>query len=385
MVSKTLLGSTVREIEEKIEKHLLTSFEPTLAVVFCPVTVDVKDLSNLFTSLEIDLIGASSAGGIFNNEIVEKGIVVLLTDLEKSMYKIQFLEGNYHGSFEAGQELSRYSFDHFQSPAFILFFSMTFNGEAIIDGIKHTHNSPIPIYGGMAGNDTAALESLVFNNDNNSYRGLAALVLDANQLEVDGFAYCGWQPLGVVNKITSAKENQIFAINDKPVLEVINDFFGTFEPISPNRNTLSVSNSLYPLTLIRQNSTVLRAPLRIMEDDSLLLAGPVKEGDQFRFAMAPGFEVIDQTVRHGKEYFQQAGTPDFVMMVSCKARHRALGPLIKEEIDGVHSIFEQPMAGFFSYGEIGKLAHSQNSEYLNESCTIITIKKKHMKRNSLPT
>ncbi len=374
MVSKTLLGSTVREIEKKIEEHLLTSFEPTLAVVFCPVTVDVKYLSDLFTSLKIDLIGASSAGGIFNDEIVEQGIVVLLTDLDKSTYKIQFLEGNYDSSFRTGQKLSSYSFDQFQSPAFILFFSMTFNGEALIEGIGHGHNSPLPIFGGMAGDDSAMLESMVFSNDNNSYQGLAALVLDSEQLEIDGFSFCGWQPLGMVNEITSAKENQIFAINDKPVLEVINDFFGSFEPITPQSDVLSVSNSMYPLTLLRQNSSVMRAPLRLLEDESLLLAGPVKVGDRFQFAMAPGFEVIEQTVKEGKDYFQHAERPDMVLLISCKARHKALGPLMEDEINGVYRIFEQPMAGFFSYGEIGIQHRPNGSEYLNETCTIITIK-----------
>ena len=61
-----------------------------------------------------------------------------------------------------------------------------------------------------------------------------------------------------------------------------------------------------------------------------------------------------------------------VLMVSCVGRRDVLGDEIDDEIEAVRSVFpaSTPIAGFYSYGEIGPHGDNRLSELHNQSMTI---------------
>jgi hypothetical protein len=52
-----------------------------------------------------------------------------------------------------------------------------------------------------------------------------------------------------------------------------------------------------------------------------------------------------------------------------------VGPMVSAEIDGLKNIFNAPIAGFFTYGEIGRASNGKN-EYHNTTCCLVALKEK---------
>nr|NQU92196.1 FIST C-terminal domain-containing protein [Bacteroidota bacterium] len=57
---------------------------------------------------------------------------------------------------------------------------------------------------------------------------------------------------------------------------------------------------------------------------------------------------------------------------SCMARHKALGPIIIDEIREIYENTGTPITGFFTYGEIGN-NRNMSCEFYNETCTLAVI------------
>jgi hypothetical protein len=112
----------------------------------------------------------------------------------------------------------------------------------------------------------------------------------------------------------------------------------------------------YPLFLNRDDgSAVLRAVMHVNEDKSIVYAGSVPEGAKVRFGMASGTEVIDRAIEQISEFKRQAPRSEAMVLFSCAARHLAFGPMVEDEISAVRKLWDVPLVGFFTSGEIGPL------------------------------
>ena len=376
MRSKTFMGHTVQDIETQLQDCISNDFQPTLALTFGSISCDLNGLCQLFDKYDVQLMGASSAGEFCEEDVQTESIVVMVMDMKPEYFKIWQSEIDYATSFIAGKKLAAYGKECFDNPAFIMVFSMTASGENIINGITDEISSYPKVFGGMAGDDMKMVGTYTFTNGNIGNNLITALVIDNDKVEVEGLALCGWQPIGMENTITKAKDNVIYTINNEPALSVVKKYFGEFFANTIEEESVPMGAAQYPLQLKRGEDVVLRATLFANEEDgSLNMAGPVKEGDSFRFSIAPGFEVIEETVEGFKKYHEERPDADALILFSCKARHMSLGPLVENEIEGIYDIWEKPLAGFFTYGEVGQHG-TGSSYYYNETCSLVLIKEK---------
>jgi len=375
MKAKSLQAYSIPEITDKLDKVLESGFKPTLAFIFSSIAHDIPTLSTVFTQHNIDIAGGTTCGEFADDEIFEKSIVVMLTDMNKNHYRIYFDEiSDYSGSFEAGQALATYSKEHFKTPAYISMLSLIINGEKLVDGIHDILQNDFSIFGGMSGDDATMVATYAFTNDKSANNGLVTVVIDTDKVAVKGLAICGWEPLGGTNLITKAEGNVIYTINDKPALDTFKAFFGEYHSVNESDGTVAIATAQYPIQIKRENGYVLRAPLNANEEDgSLIMAGPIKKGEEFRFSIAPGFEIIEETIDGFKTFKDTNGEVDALILFSCMARHLSLGPLVEQEIEGINELWDAPLAGFFTYGEIGSNINGA-SYYYNETCSLVTLK-----------
>ncbi len=132
----------------------------------------------------------------------------------------------------------------------------------------------------------------------------------------------------------------------------------------------------YPLLLIRDDGTfVMRVATALNEDKSMIYGGTMLEGSKVRFSMPPGFEVMDHAIEQISEFHQQIPKSDAIVLYSCKARHMALGPMVEDEISAVHKLWEVPLVGFFTYGEIGPVSQGR-CDFHNHTLVPVLIKEK---------
>ncbi len=382
MQTVSLHADSVTELEIQLDETLKTNFSANLAIVFSSVNCDLEEVKALFNQRSIDLLGASSAGEICDELVLENSISVMLFDLPRDYYRCWFQETGDRTTYQVAYDGGEHARTAFANPAVIVVSGgLTVDAEQIVYGLKDGLREEVPIFGGLAGDDLKMQRTFVFDQHTITYNGLGLLVIDTDKVEVKGKAESGWKAVGAVNTITKAEGNILQQINGEPALDVFLRYFGFFDnrkQCSSMENLLDTISGQYPLQILREGAeAVLRSPLLGNEEDrSLLLAGGVREGDRFRFSISPGFEVVDETIQRFKEF--NALDPieaEAVLLFNCKGRHAALGPVIETEIQELYREWNAPMIGFFTYGEIGP-TQTGLCEFHNETCCLVTLREK---------
>ena len=64
-----------------------------------------------------------------------------------------------------------------------------------------------------------------------------------------------------------------------------------------------------------------------------------------------------------------------MLIFSCAGRLSALGPMAQQENDGLHAIWEAPMAGFYTYGEFGRALNGKH-EFHSTTDSWVALKEK---------
>jgi hypothetical protein len=84
-------------------------------------------------------------------------------------------------------------------------------------------------------------------------------------------------------------------------------------------------------------------------------------------------DIVERVVAEVREIHDSMPNADALLLVSCKARHLALGPMVLDEVQELHNMWNAPMAGYFSYGEIGARNPSE-CDFHTETCTLVVLR-----------
>ena len=133
--------------------------------------------------------------------------------------------------------------------------------------------------------------------------------------------------------------------------------------------------SYFQIQLERNNaSPIMRTPMFAnLEDRSIVFAASLPQGSKVKFSILPGFEVVDNLVAEFKEYSKNVASADAMILFSCAGREIAFGPFMSDEIDRLNKIWNSPMIGLFSFGEIGR-GHDGKYEFYNMTCSLALLK-----------
>ncbi len=369
MKSRVFSVTSIEQIEPHLQDIRQEGLTPTLAIVFSSVIHDLKDLRTVFTKYDIEIFGATSSGEITNDEIHEESIVVMLLDINRDAFRLNIFDGEGKTSYQVGQSAAEWAKTVYDNPAIMVMTAGIFtNGDEIVNGITDTMDRQVPLFGGRSGDDLRLQETLVFNASQAISNGVVALIFDQNTIDLQGIAVSGWKGIGTPKTITKAEGNTLYEIDNEPVIEVYNKYLNIGDDLQ-----LALE---YPLLLIRDDGTfVMRVPGALNEDKSMVYGGTMPEGSKVRFSMPPGSEVIDYAIEQMSEFHQQIPKSDAIVLYSCKARHMALGPMVEDEISAVHKLWEVPMVGFFTYGEIGPVPQGR-CDFHNHTLVPVLIKEK---------
>lgn len=377
MEIKTFIADSVPGIAVEIEAFSSATFQPNLAIVFCSINFEMEAVSAIFKSHGIDLVGASTAGEIVNDLMYDGIITGFLFDISQDEYAIFGSKYDSENPFATCKLAGEFAAGRFQNPAVLVMSGgVSIDAEQVVYGLKAGIGREVPIFGGMAADDLQLSATYAFTADLVTSHGVAILVFDNDKVEVKGLAISGWESVGMEQTITHAEGNIVYAINNEPAVNAFIKYFGYFDN-TDTKHSISNISAQYPLQILRDDgSSVLRAPLMsVPENGSLILTGGVRTGDKFRFSIAPGFEVIDQTIDEFGDWKQQAPEADALILFSCKGRHAALGPMIEDEVKGIYDFWGKPMIGFFTYGEIGNTKDGV-CDFHNETCSLVVLRGK---------
>jgi len=362
MKAKSIKGKSTEEIRTALTESIADGYKPTLGIVFISIKQDRNAITDLFQQYGIDVFGATSSGEFIDGHQDEGSAVILLLDVKNSFYTILLEDIGERSLNEAAAKMAKNALQKFKNPAFILCStSLTedgkiLEGDTLIRSIENVVGTESNIFGGMAGDDISFTGTYVFTADKTTKHGIAALVFDEDKISFYGMAISGWKPIGVLRTVTKSEDNLIYTIDDRPALEMYLRFLG--EDRSSADDQVSFFDSIgihYPFQIEREN----REPLMCgpigydREKGALICESNVQQGSKFRFSTPPDFDIKETLVEKAKE-LKGDKDADALLIFSCAGRLAALGPMAQEENEGLYSVWNVPMAGFYTYGEYGR-------------------------------
>ena len=386
MKAKSIKGSSPEEIKAALQQAKEEDFVPTLAIVFISIKQDRKAVCEILKNEGIDIFGATSCGEFIEGYQGEGSTVALLLDAPHNSYKILFQDLNHQSLEIASNHIADAALLEYNNPSLLLLSTGTnskgdvFDGENLAKSMYKYLGYDNVFFGGMAGDDMTFTGSAIFTHEKETDFGIAAIVFDADKIDMKGMAITGWKPMGISRTITKSSGNKIFTIDNSSAVEMYFKYLGKEEKKADHDfNLFEELGFTYPFITEREpgGDTVLRTPIKVDHvENALVLDVEMTEGTKFWFSMPPDFDIVDEILEEAHEVKRFNGLEaDALLIFSCAGRPPVLGPLVTAENDGLAEVWKTPMAGFFTYGEFGRSKNGKQ-EFHSGACCWVTLTEK---------
>lgn len=354
--------------------HRITAFRPTMGIIFSSIALDIPGLAAAIGMEQIPVFGCTTAGEILaagetTDPFQDQSAVCCFLDLDPALFRISLFDRDDDTTFALGERIGAWASGEFSRPAIIIAIAGLRNdGEAILRGIQDAAGTEVPVFGGMAGDDSRMEETLAFTGNRISPDGAVVLVFDTERVDVAGIASSGWVGIGAEMMITSSEGNIVNTINGRPATAVFREYLDVKD------DELLDMGINFPLQIRRPDGTmVLRAFLAVdASRGSLTFAGSVPQGSLVRFSSSFGYQTIVQAIQDMEAFHTLHPRASLLLLFSCMARYRVAGPMAADEVLAAYRLWQAPLAGFFTYGEIGSARHG-TCDFFNETLSLVLI------------
>ncbi|ACC82218.1 FIST signal transduction protein [Nostoc punctiforme] len=244
--------------------------------------------------------------------------------------------------------------------------SLTISGVSILHGLKLALGQNVPIFGGLAGDQSRYQNTYQFFQTEVLSDSVPILLFSGTILFSHGVA-SGWHPIGQISQVTKVDKNILYEIDGKPALDFYHHYLGLLPP-----------SMEYPLAVFDQNrdNFYIRAPIAYNQDSgSITFFADIPDRAVIQIAEA----CYEDILAASKASFMNAlnnypgAEPSAVLFFSCVARRQILGTRAKEEYQNTKLCltYHLPGCGFYSYGEIAPIDGMSQTQFHNE--TFVTL------------
>ncbi len=353
--------------------------EKTLVLLFADSDIyDTDDcMQELFNGFPLSkIVGCSTAGEIFEDELYTGSIVVAVMKFESSYTKVVSSRVDSAKSDAViGEELMERLCED-ETPKAVLVFSdgLNVNGSELTKGINSRIQElgDIVVTGALAGDEDRFISTWVVVDRKTEQNYVTAVGFYGDSLHVGCGSRGGWDRFGIDRKVTRAKGNILYTLDDKPALELYKRYLGEYA------RDLPASGLLFPLLLKdKDGEPKVRTIVAINEEDSsITYAGDIEEGSVASFMKANFDNLISGAESAAMQIDQNGydGEDALLVAVSCVGRRLVLGQRSEDELEVVRDLFPPSvkMVGFYSYGEIST-RNSGRCDLLNQTMTLTLI------------
>ena len=350
----------------------------TLVIVFASSKIELiktplVEISKTFANSVI--IGASTAGEIYQDELYEDSLVVSVmkfehTRLRNSICTLISAENSLQDGIAIAKDL--YSDD--LKAIFVLSDGLNANGSKLTEGISSIIPPYIPVTGGLAGDDERFEQTWVLVDSQPMSGFVCAVGLYGDNIHIAHASKGGWDRLGIERIVTKSKGNVLYEFDKQPALEIYKKYLGE------KAEGLPATGLLFPLELRNDagsNESKVRTILAVDEaEQSITFAGDIPEGSHVTLMKANYNRIIDGASEAAENLNLEAYNEEEILClaISCVGRRLVLKSRVEEELevilDAIPSKVKQ--IGFYSYGEISPLA-SGKCDLHNQTMTLTLI------------
>lgn len=356
--------------------HLM-AIQPQLALVFGDARLLAAPdcLVRLQAALPgVSLIGCSTAGEIGSTGVSNDSVVITALHFDQPHFRVVTTDlVDMADSKAAGERLARQLHDAEVHSVIVFGQGVAVNGSALIDGMQSVLPPPVAISGGLAGDGGAFKQTWTVSDQAVSSRQLVALGLSGDRLRMRHGSFHGWQPFGVLRRVTHCEGNILYELDGEPALDIYKRYLGEFARDLPG------SGLLFPFEMLgpeRNELGLIRTILGVDEaHGSLILAGEVIPDGYLRLMHATTDSLIIGAEVAAEQVRGEAGLPassGLALLVSCVGRKLVMGAHVDEEVEAVAEGLgpQITLAGFYSYGEISPTVRGDEAKLHNQTLTI---------------
>jgi hypothetical protein len=249
------------------------------------------------------------------------------------------------------------------------------NGTELVAGATSVLPPTVALTGGLVGDGADFKHTYVGLDEVPKEGKVVAVGFYGADLKVSYGSMGGWDPFGPERTITRSKDNVLFELDGKPVLDIYREYLGE------KAKDLPGSGLLFPLSLRipdgkGEEVQVVRTILNMNEaEKSFTFAGSMPEGVKAQL-MKANFERLISGASGAASMIKDTGvSAELAILISCIGRKLVLQERIEEETEAIREVFgpATAFAGFYSYGEISPVTPTKNQcELHNQTMTITT-------------
>ncbi|MFD2443148.1 EAL domain-containing protein [Bacillus sp. CGMCC 1.16607] len=349
----------LEQLNSFIDLNGLSNFSNILVQVFSgnPEKKDIIEVQKALKELlpNVTVIGCTTAGEIFQGEILDFQILLVFTLFEKVELNSTLLHLDLfqNDSYLMGKSLATRLISA-DTKAMILFpSSFEVNVQELLQGI-YAENPRVVLGGGIAGDNGKFEETFVFTSEEITAKGVVAVTLQSEDLVVENFSDFKWQEIGQPFHVTKSNGTTILEINHKKPIQILKQYLG-----DAFIKGLPQSGVEFPFMMDDRGKKVSVFITKKHKNGTIEVNRTVAEGVELTFAYANVGEIINSSISKMKRLAKQQVETIFVY--NCLARKRFMNHFTNEELKMLNSITS--VNGFFSYGEI--------DYHLNDSPQII--------------
>ena len=361
-----------KTLKECIEDNKVESYHESVLIQLFSSVVDkvfLEELSLLLHRLlpHATIIGTTTAGEIADGKMHDHTTLISFSLFNDVTIRSSYLISE--DAYSIGEVLAT-DITTEQTKVVIMFADgLKLNGDLILNGFASACKESFPIAGGMAGDMMAFEQTYIIYNDKVFDQGVVAVALESDTLIVNQNYNLSWKPIGKEMIITSSEGNRVYEIDNQPIIDIYREYLGD-EVVSQ----IPASTIEFPLISKYYDIFSARSMIAKLEDDSILFAGDMPQGQNVRFGMASESQFYKTSQ---KTYTTLSKEPvEAVFIYSCVARKTLLGQKLEEyEFKILNSIAST--SGFFTYGEF--YSSSSDGKMLNITTTILTLSESNIK------
>ena len=244
---------------------------------------------------------------------------------------------------------------------------LTASGDNIVEGFRQSLGENFPVFGGNAGDQWRIKVTYQFHK-NNVYTDAAPFMLIGGPLLYSFGVESGWIPIGKKAVVSRSENHMVYEIDNDTALEFFQHHLGKKLGLGEE----SIMGD-YPLAVFEENtdSFYLRAATTFdAETGSLTFVGNVPQGSTIQLTHSTRDKIVEATKTSVNAAVKgYPGTrPSAALCFSCASRKQVLGTRVEEEYDAFKQYFpDLPVAGFYTYGEIGPLNRDKPARFHNDT------------------
>ncbi|NPA11081.1 MAG: hypothetical protein GXO62_02440 [Epsilonproteobacteria bacterium] len=197
------------------------------------------------------------------------------------------------------------------------------------------------------------------------------LVLQFENLEHQFGIALGYKPVGPTYQVQISHETKVYVIDYEDASVIA-------ERLLKNTDH-NIQNLWYSPVLItskRGYTDVARTFKNIKPNSYVEFFGKIEVGDTIKLSFATEDMLLKEDEKTAKEVKDKITHPELVFNFSCVAREYVLGEKQGDEPFIYSKIFNAPLFGFFTYGEIGPSYNLRSSILYNQTSVIVALKEK---------